>query len=208
MLEEPDRTDARSRMLTGTATSPASQRCLSRHGRGRDRALDLALVYLTLGDEVARGRSSRRRSVEASAPDHALVVAEGAVALELLGRTDEALRSADRAVQLTPERRDAVNGPTSRHAARLGPDPLGCGPTRATASSTGCSAALPAAALGGCHAHSGCCCATTRACSRSCAASSRNRGHSPRRGHSPGRRASPQACSANAPSSPRPRPRG
>src|SRR5262245_51005118 len=37
-------------------------------------------------------------------------LSEGAIALELLGRTDEAVRAADEAVRLYPEARDAVNG--------------------------------------------------------------------------------------------------
>src|SRR4030095_10783800 len=38
-------------------------------------------------------------------------LSEGAVALELLGRTAEAVRAADEGVRLYPEARDAVNGP-------------------------------------------------------------------------------------------------
>jgi TolB-like protein len=82
----------------------------------------LEVPELVLGlAHTAAGRPERARpyleaSVEAIAalmdknPDgHGL--SQTAVALELLGRTAEAVRAADEAVRLLPEARDAVNGP-------------------------------------------------------------------------------------------------
>jgi TolB-like protein/Tfp pilus assembly protein PilF len=75
--------------------------------------LKLALVYLALGDRRRAQPYLETAAADAStSPDDSATLAEAAVALELLGRTSEAVRLADRAVQLTPERRDAVNGPT------------------------------------------------------------------------------------------------
>ncbi len=75
--------------------------------------LKLALVYLAQRDG-RRARPLRETVVAAMStrPDDAINLADGAVALEQLDRTSEAVRAADRAVQLTPERRDEVNGPT------------------------------------------------------------------------------------------------
>jgi tetratricopeptide (TPR) repeat protein len=66
---------------------------------------------------TAAGRPERARPyleaiaafVDESSDGNAL--SEIAVALELLGRTAEAVRAADEAVRLYPEARDAVNGP-------------------------------------------------------------------------------------------------
>jgi TolB-like protein/Tfp pilus assembly protein PilF len=114
MIEEPARTEAAVYMLTMVGDLPGLAATLeSATAQGRDRArLDLATTYLALGDEARARPILEATVVEAiRLPDDAFAVAEGAVALELLGRTDEALRSADRAVQLAPERLDAVNAP-------------------------------------------------------------------------------------------------
>jgi tetratricopeptide (TPR) repeat protein len=76
------------------------------------------LPELVLGlAHTAAGRPQRARPyLEATVafmdknPDGGSL-SEGAVALELLGRTAEAVRAADEAVRLRPEARDAVNGP-------------------------------------------------------------------------------------------------
>jgi TolB-like protein/Tfp pilus assembly protein PilF len=79
----------------------------------RDLELELALVYLALGD---RRRAEPHLQAAAAAAstfsDDSFALADAAVALELSDRSGEAIRLADRAVQLMPERRDAVNGPT------------------------------------------------------------------------------------------------
>jgi tetratricopeptide (TPR) repeat protein len=78
-----------------------------------NRSADLALTYAALGD-MARARPHLISLVEEMkrAPDDALALSHGAVALVLLGRPEEAVRAADAAVRLTPEAGDAVNGPT------------------------------------------------------------------------------------------------
>lgn len=114
ILEEPVRTELAIEMLTvigdlaGLATTLEAAT-----KQGRDRArLDLATTYLALGDEARARPILEATVVEAiRLPDDAFAVAEGAVALQLLGRTDEAVPSADRAVKLAPERLDAVNAP-------------------------------------------------------------------------------------------------
>jgi TolB-like protein/Tfp pilus assembly protein PilF len=114
MLEGPLRTELAIGMLTIIGDLPGLATFLeSATAQGRDRArLDLATTYLALGDEARARPFLEATVVEAiRLPDDAFAVAEGAVALALLGRTDEALRSADRAVQLAPERLDAVNAP-------------------------------------------------------------------------------------------------
>jgi tetratricopeptide (TPR) repeat protein len=102
-------------MLTGTGDIEGLTKVLERlpveNPHRSD--LDLALAYLALGDD--RRARSLLEAVAAAAPgfpDNSLAIAEAAVALEALGRTSEAVPMADRAVQMTPERRDAVNGPT------------------------------------------------------------------------------------------------
>ena len=114
MIEEPIRTEVAINMLTMVGDLPGlAVKLESATTQGRDRArLDLATTYLALGDEARARPILEATVVEAiRLPDDAFTVAEGAVALELLGRTDQALRSADRAVQLAPERLDAVNAP-------------------------------------------------------------------------------------------------
>ena len=114
-LSEEERTIHGERMLTGTGDMEGLATLLeSLPAEDPWRSdLNLALVYLTLGDERrARPLLETAATAGSKLSDHSLVVAEAAVALEALGRTREAVPMADRAVQMTPERRDAVNGPT------------------------------------------------------------------------------------------------
>ena len=71
-----------------------------------------ARSHAALGD-LERARPHLAWLVEEMArnPD-GVAFAEGAIALVLLARPDEAMRAADEAVRGTPESRDAVNGPT------------------------------------------------------------------------------------------------
>jgi TolB-like protein/Flp pilus assembly protein TadD len=81
----------------------------SGEGWGSTPDFDLATTYLALGEESSA--EPYLQSVAAAArPDDARSLAEGAVALELLGRSGEALQAAERAVALLPERADAMNG--------------------------------------------------------------------------------------------------
>ncbi len=76
------------------------------------RDAELALTYAALGDaESARPHLESLVQEMARAPQHGVALREGAVALVLLGRRDEALRAAGEAIRLTPETSDAVNGP-------------------------------------------------------------------------------------------------
>jgi TolB-like protein len=78
---------------------------------GASRELNLATTYLALGDE-RRAQPYLDSVIDrlSTHADDALLVAEGAVALELVGRSDEAVLTADRAVRLRPEQSDALNG--------------------------------------------------------------------------------------------------
>jgi len=71
----------------------------------------LGLAHTAAGrPELARPYLEATVEFMDKVPD-AAGLSEGAVALELLGRTAEAVRAADEAVRLRPEARDAVNGP-------------------------------------------------------------------------------------------------
>lgn len=78
-----------------------------------DRDLMLATTYTLLGEtRRAQPYLQALAAQLADEPDDFSSLSAGAIALELLGRTDEAVRAVDRAVQLRPEDLDAVNGPT------------------------------------------------------------------------------------------------
>jgi len=71
----------------------------------------LATTWLALGDpKRARPYLDATAAGLSTQTDNSGAVAEGAVALELLGRSSEAIQAADRAVALRPERTDALNG--------------------------------------------------------------------------------------------------
>src|SRR5262245_584459 len=76
-----------------------------------ERDWELALTYAALG-KLAQARPYLELVIETMADSDAPTLRDGAVALALLGRPNEALRAADEAVHLTPESTDAVNGPT------------------------------------------------------------------------------------------------
>ena len=87
------------------------KRC--RRGGVESRDGELAVIYLALGDQPrAQPYLVAAAAGASSQPEDIYALAWGAVALELLGRTSDAVRTADQAVRLMPERRDAVNGPT------------------------------------------------------------------------------------------------
>lgn len=77
------------------------------------RDFTLAMTWLALGD-AKRARPYLDATVAglSTQPENSGAFAEGAVALELLGRSSEAIQTADRAVALRPERTDAINGPS------------------------------------------------------------------------------------------------
>ena len=76
------------------------------------RLVELGRASAALGNR-ARARPHLQSVVDemTSAPD-GMSLTDGAVALALLDRPDEAVRAADQAIRLVPESRDAVNGPT------------------------------------------------------------------------------------------------
>jgi hypothetical protein len=77
-----------------------------------DRDEELGIAYWATGVE-ARARPHLLTIVEKmERSPEGYPMSVGAVALELLGRHEEAIRAADEAVRLMPESRDAVNGPT------------------------------------------------------------------------------------------------
>jgi len=84
--------------------------------RAADRDVELARTYAALGD-LARARPFLESLVDEMerSPDGE-TLSDGAIALVLLDRSEEAIRAADEAVRQTPESRDAVNG--SRVAVR------------------------------------------------------------------------------------------
>ncbi len=76
----------------------------------------LGVTYVSLGDPKRaaphlEASAAMTSSSEASVAQAGLALADAAVALELLGRHDEAVRAADQAVGVMPESRDALNGP-------------------------------------------------------------------------------------------------
>jgi TolB-like protein/Flp pilus assembly protein TadD len=80
--------------------------------RATDRAVELARTYAALED-LARARPYLVSVVDEMARSpNGRSLSDGAVALILLGRPDEAVSAVEEASRLTPEARDAVNGPT------------------------------------------------------------------------------------------------
>jgi tetratricopeptide (TPR) repeat protein len=77
-----------------------------------NRLVELGRASAALGNR-ARARPHLQLLVDemTSSPD-GMPLTDGAVALALLDRPDEAVRAADQAIRLVPESRDAVNGPT------------------------------------------------------------------------------------------------
>src|SRR5688572_31524426 len=87
---------------------------LSRRPTGRsasNRVVELGRATAALGDR-ARARPYLQSVVDETRAPDGVPLTDGAVALALLGRPDEAVRAADEAIRLVPESRDAVNGPT------------------------------------------------------------------------------------------------
>ncbi len=76
----------------------------------------LGVTYAALGDTKRATPHLRATAAMASVPSENVAqtgsaLADAAVALELLGRHDEAVLAADQAVRVMPESRDALNGP-------------------------------------------------------------------------------------------------
>jgi len=114
-ISEEERIFHGERMLTGTGDLEGLAKLFEQAPvENPDRSdLKLALVYLAQRNgRRARPYLERVAAAAAAQPDDSISLAEGAVALELLGRSGDAVRAADQAVRLVPERRDAVNGPT------------------------------------------------------------------------------------------------
>jgi len=96
-----------------------------------NRVVELGRATAALGDR-ARARPYLQSVVDETRAPDGVPLTDGAVALALLGRPDEAVRAADEAIRLVPESRDAVNGPTVavQRAAN--------GPTKAMQSCSAC----------------------------------------------------------------------
>jgi TolB-like protein len=78
---------------------------------GESMALRLALAHLITGHpDRARPYLLEVASADASEPDSAIGLMDRAMALELLGQSEAAVRAADAAVEARPISRDAVNG--------------------------------------------------------------------------------------------------
>lgn len=76
----------------------------------------LGVTYSAMGDAKRAAPHLEATAAAGGAPDEIVThtgtaLADAAVALELLGRRDDALRTADEAVSVMPESRDALNGP-------------------------------------------------------------------------------------------------
>lgn len=114
-LEEPLRSEMEVMMLIATGDLLGLAAAIEKASPAdrSERALMLGATYLVLGD-VARAKPILEAIVaEANrTPNGVFPIAEAAVALELLGRSEEAAALVDRAIQQTPERLDAVNGPS------------------------------------------------------------------------------------------------
>lgn len=77
-----------------------------------DPELLLGLAHTAAGSpERARSHLEGVATLLEKHRDHGVALSQLAVALQLLGRTDEAVRAADEAKRLYPEARDALNGP-------------------------------------------------------------------------------------------------
>jgi tetratricopeptide (TPR) repeat protein len=118
-ISEDERTFHGERMLTGTGDLEGLARLVEKAPAGERQSRDgeLAVIYLALGDQPrAQPYLVAAAAGASSQPEDFYALAWGAVALELLGRTSEAVRKADQAVRLVPDH---------RHAACMGIDPLG-----------------------------------------------------------------------------------
>jgi tetratricopeptide (TPR) repeat protein len=115
LLSEEDRTNVRYLMLLANGDLAGVVGLLQAHVQDDlwlgSRDFILATTLLALGD-AKRARQHLDATVAGLSTnyDSSGAVAEGAIALELLGRSSEAIKAADRAVALRPERTDAING--------------------------------------------------------------------------------------------------